>query len=166
MPHDELIKLIAPSDERQWAAYHDIRRRVLFEGRGLHGTYDANHPDDRKSGNHPLVLMTGKAFIGVVRVDLSGELAQLRKVAIDEVWQRQGFGRQLLALAEQFAAARRAKRVESVDEWAARVLAEKAAVGRQAATAVTVGSSPAGDVDRSPAGIPTSPMGTDGGDAA
>ena len=108
-----LIRLIAPSDELQWAAYHDIRRRVLFEGRGLHGTYDANHPDDRKSGNHPLVLMTGKAFIGVVRVDLSGELAQLRKVAIDEVWQRQGFGRQLLALAEQFAAARGAKRVES-----------------------------------------------------
>ena len=108
-----LIRLIAPSDELQWAAYHDIRRRVLFERRGRYGIYDPNHADERKCGNHPLVLMNGNEFIGVVRVDLSGGLAQLRRVAIDEVWQRQGFGRRLLALAEQFAAARGAKRVES-----------------------------------------------------
>jgi GNAT superfamily N-acetyltransferase len=110
---DLVIKLIAPSDESQWAVYHDIRRRVLFERRGRYGIYDPNHVDERKSGNHPLVLTNGNDFIGVVRVDLSGDLAQLRRVAIDEGWQRQGFGRHLLALVEQFAAARGAKRVES-----------------------------------------------------
>ena len=51
--------------------------------------------------------------VGVVRIDLSGDVAYLRRVAIDEPWQRQGLGRLLLALAESFAIEHGAQRLES-----------------------------------------------------
>ena len=65
----EPCALIAPRNDGDWNAYHDIRRRILFESRGERGVYDAN--------------------------------------------QRQGLGRTLLALAEEFARAQAVTRVES-----------------------------------------------------
>lgn len=40
------LMLIKVSTSEQWNDYHDIRRTVLYDARGLTG-YDANHPDDR-----------------------------------------------------------------------------------------------------------------------
>jgi hypothetical protein len=50
------VQLHSLRNAADWAAYHDIRRRVLFEERGS-GAYDENHPDDRLAGNHPKVLI-------------------------------------------------------------------------------------------------------------
>jgi hypothetical protein len=50
----ELRSLSSPDD---WAANHPIRRRVLFESRGLLNVYDPDHPDERRPGNHPKVLV-------------------------------------------------------------------------------------------------------------
>jgi GNAT superfamily N-acetyltransferase len=44
---------------------------------------------------------------------LADEIAYLRRVAIDEPWQRQGFGRELIRLSEAFARHGGARRVES-----------------------------------------------------
>jgi hypothetical protein len=49
----ELRSLSSPDD---WAANHPIRRRVLFES-GLLNVYDPDHPDERRPGNHPRVLV-------------------------------------------------------------------------------------------------------------
>ncbi|MGZ2405700.1 hypothetical protein ACVIKO_002960 [Rhizobium ruizarguesonis] len=49
--------------ERQWNAYHDIRRAVLFEARGLIG-YEANHPDDRRDGHFPFAASARKYSSG------------------------------------------------------------------------------------------------------
>jgi GNAT superfamily N-acetyltransferase len=109
----EPCALIAPQSDADWAAYHDIRRRILFENRGEHGVYDANRPDERAPGHFPRVLVRASAYVGVVRVDVAGGTAYLRRVAIDEPYQRQGLGRTLLALAEELARTQAATRVES-----------------------------------------------------
>ena len=91
-----------PATDAEWAAYHDIRRRVLFELRGHVGVYDAQHPDERRPENHPLLLTHDGAPVGVIRVDLAPGRAIFRRVAVREDVQRRGHGRVLLALAEAF----------------------------------------------------------------
>jgi GNAT superfamily N-acetyltransferase len=109
----ESCALISPSNDEEWAAYHRIRRTILFEKRGLFGVYDPDRPDDHKPGNFPKLLICDSHQVGVVRIDLAGDVAWLRRVAIDEPWQRRGFGRVLLALAESFAIEHGARRMES-----------------------------------------------------
>lgn len=107
------LALISPSNDEEWASYHRIRRTILFERRGLIGVYDPNRPDDHKPGNFSKLLVRDSHHVGVVRIDLADDVAYLRRVAIDEPWQRQGLGRALLALAESFAREQGARRVES-----------------------------------------------------
>jgi len=95
--------LIAPADAGQWRAYHDIRRQVLFEARGQFGVYDDNHPDDSAPGKHPRLLLYGGDPVGVVRIDIEGDVAILRRVAVRADVQRRGHGRMLLSLAQRFA---------------------------------------------------------------
>ena len=106
-------ELRAPASDSDWAAYHAIRRHVLFELRGRATSYDASHPDERLPGHHPLILWVRDIPVGVVRVDLDGDVATLRRVAIRADLQRRGHGRRLLELAEDFARAHRCARVES-----------------------------------------------------
>src|SRR5215213_1151031 len=95
-------QLRRPANEEEWRAFHDIRRKVLFENRGKVETYIQNHPDDSKPGNHPLVLLYKGDVIGVMRIDISGTVAWFRRVAIQEDLQGLGHGRVLLRLAEAF----------------------------------------------------------------
>ena len=95
-------KLKAPQTDGEWRAFHDIRRKVLFENRGK-DDYIENHPDDTRTGNYPLVLLFHGEIIGVVRIDVCESEAWLRRVAIRGDLQRQGHGRVLLRLAENFA---------------------------------------------------------------
>ena len=107
----------SPELDSEWRAYHDIRRAVLWEARGLFGVYDDNHPDEYKPNHFPKLLFDDGVPIGVIRVDVHGETAWFRRVAISEALQRNGHGRVLLGLAEEFARKTGAKHVESsVDE--------------------------------------------------
>lgn len=96
-------ELKTPESTAEWTAYHDIRRKVLFENRGQFGVYNAEHPDEKFSGNYPLMLLLNGETIGVIRIDIRGSQALFRRVAIREYLQRKGHGRKLLALAESFA---------------------------------------------------------------
>jgi len=95
--------LRTPRNAEEWRAFHAIRQKVLFENRGKSETYNEDHPDDSKPGNHPLVLVYGDEVIGVLRLDIDAPVAWLRRVAIREELQRQGHGRVLLRLVEAFA---------------------------------------------------------------
>src|SRR5262245_61705267 len=95
--------LKAPAADDEWRTYHAIRRKVLFENRGHFGVYDESHPDDLAPGNYPMLLMYGNEPIGVIRVDVDGELAIFRRVAIREDVQRRGNGSVMVSLAEEFA---------------------------------------------------------------
>jgi GNAT superfamily N-acetyltransferase len=98
----EMVSLATPQD---WAAFHEIRRTVLFEGRGRMGVYDENHPDDRAPGNHPFLLLADGTAVAAVRVDLfpDANRAVFRRLAVRAPLQRQGYGRALMARAEKFA---------------------------------------------------------------
>jgi GNAT superfamily N-acetyltransferase len=106
-------QLKAPVSDADWAAYHAIRRHVLFELRGHGSAYDANHPDEHRPGHHPLILWVGDVPVGVIRIDVRGPVATLRRVAIRADLQRRGYGRRLLEFAEGFARAHGCVRVES-----------------------------------------------------
>jgi GNAT superfamily N-acetyltransferase len=98
-----LLVPVVASD--QWSAYHAIRRKVLFEDRGLFGKYDPNHADDRKERNHPVILTCDGVPVAAMRIDLVPErgFAIIRTVAVTTEKQRQGYGRIMLSLAEEYA---------------------------------------------------------------
>jgi GNAT superfamily N-acetyltransferase len=106
-------ELVSPTDEGAWRRYHDIRREVLFEARGRFGVYNENHPDDKVDGHHAKLLLHRGDPVGVVRIDISGEDAVLRRVAVCSDAQRRGHGRALLSLAQQFAVANGCGRLAS-----------------------------------------------------
>lgn len=96
--------LIRPDDGEDWRVFHDIRRKVLFEGRHQDVVYDENHPHDRAPENHPLLLKLDGRPIGTVRLDNFGDgTGCLRLVAIVHSEQGRGHGRRLGALVEDLA---------------------------------------------------------------
>src|SRR6185503_17795256 len=106
-------ELRTPQSDEEWRVFHAFRRKVLFENRGKAEAYIENHPDDSKPGNHPLVLLYRGEVIGVLRIDIDGTVAWLRRVAIRDDLQRAGHGRVLLRLAEGFAKSKGCKQMRS-----------------------------------------------------
>jgi GNAT superfamily N-acetyltransferase len=99
-----LVPVVSPE---HWAAYHDVRRKVLYEDRGrLPSKYDSNHPDDRKPENHPVILTCDGAPVAAMRIDMVAisSFAIMRTVAVTMNHQRRGYGRMMLLLAEEYAA--------------------------------------------------------------
>ena len=101
-PAYSLVFVVSPE---QWAAYHDLRRKVLFEDRGRFSKYDSKHPHDRTPGNHPVILTCDGAPVAAMRIDLvaTASFAIMRTVAVTTHHQRRGHGRIMLSLAEEFA---------------------------------------------------------------
>ena len=96
----ELVNVAAESD---WRDYHSLRRHVLWEARGLSG-YNDKHPDEYLAAHHPLLLKLNGRPIGTTRLDdLGGSRGVVRLVAIAADVQRQGHGRVLSALVEDYA---------------------------------------------------------------
>ena len=93
-----------PESPDDWSAYHEIRRRAIFEAYFPQVAYQFDHPDEGKEGNFPLVLVEDDTVVGTVRIDLFDAVrAALRLVAIVPEQQRKGHGTALLRLAEDFA---------------------------------------------------------------
>jgi GNAT superfamily N-acetyltransferase len=108
-----LSELRSPANQGEWRSYHDIRRHILFERRGRGRAYDPNHPDETRPGRFPFILWSEKEPVGVIRVDIDGEVATFRRVAVRHDVQRLGHGRCMLADAEQFARSHGCSRIES-----------------------------------------------------
>lgn len=95
--------LVAVETEGHWRALHAIRRQVLFtaDRHGKEVVYDKNHPDDRRDGNQPFLLMLDGFPIGTCRLDRRGtDEGVVRLVAIAADRQRQGHGRALSDLVD------------------------------------------------------------------
>lgn len=86
------LELRVVQTDEEWAAMHDIRRRVLFEAHHSEVAYDEAHPDDRAEGHYPHILMLDDQPIGVVRLDVTGDIGVVRLVAVEPAYQRQGHG--------------------------------------------------------------------------
>ncbi len=97
-------ELAPPATPDEWQAFHDIRRTELFERKGRHGVYDPNHPHDRDPRNEPLLLRLGGRPVGTVRLDNFGDgTGCVRMVAVIEVEQGRGHGRELSRLVDELA---------------------------------------------------------------
>jgi hypothetical protein len=77
-----LTELRGSANEAEWRSYHDIRRHVLFERRGRGNAYDRNHPDEFRPGRYPLLLWSNHDPAGMIRVDIDGDVAMFRRVAV------------------------------------------------------------------------------------
>ncbi|UJW86686.1 GNAT family N-acetyltransferase [Devosia sp. SL43] len=94
----ELVDVSTPED---WAAYHDIRRRELFEARGRFGIYNPNYPDEHTPDKHHYLLKHDGKPVGTTRLDVRGDgSAVFRLVAITATEQGKGHGRVLSELVE------------------------------------------------------------------
>ena len=72
-------ELVTSIDPAEWRAYHDIRRRVLFEARGQFGVYDERRPDEKAPGHHPKLLLYRGDPVGVIRIDIDATTANCRR---------------------------------------------------------------------------------------
>jgi GNAT superfamily N-acetyltransferase len=104
------MELRAPRSSGEWARYHEIRKRCIFEkynGKGsqCYCEYDPGCPDEHEPVNHPLIFLADGTVIGTIRIDIKLEQATavFRLVAIDDPWQGQGHGTLMLDMAETFA---------------------------------------------------------------
>jgi N-acetylglutamate synthase-like GNAT family acetyltransferase len=98
----QLIKVTASNN---WQAYHNIRRKVLWENRGKIN-YDDNHADEHLPNHHPLLLLLNHEPIGTTRLDdFKNGTGAVRLVAISDHFQKSGHGRQLSILVENYACA-------------------------------------------------------------
>ena len=98
-------QLRKPASEDEWRRYHEIRRRALFDGHLPGIAYDPDHPDERRDGNHPLILAAADQIAGTIRIDVLDERRVcFRLVAIDEALRGRGFGADLIRHAERYAA--------------------------------------------------------------
>jgi len=102
---DHAYSLISVVSPEHWAAYHALRKKVLFDDRGRPSKYDSNHPDDRRPSNRPVILMCDSAPVAAMRIDIVGSasFAIMRTVAVMANHQRRGYGRIVLSLAEEYA---------------------------------------------------------------
>ncbi|MFN2567718.1 MAG: GNAT family N-acetyltransferase [Gemmatimonadaceae bacterium] len=110
---DDAYELRVPRSDDEWAAYHTIRRTVLFERRGRFGVYDAAHPDEHQPGHYPFLLFHDREPVGTIRIDVADDEAIFRRVAVHQDLQRQGHGRKMLELAETFVRTQSRSRIRS-----------------------------------------------------
>jgi N-acetylglutamate synthase-like GNAT family acetyltransferase len=95
--------LLPVTEESDWQIYHAIRRSALWEERGLSG-YDDDRPEERYIDNHPLLLTIDGQGCGTTRLDdMQDGTGIIRLVAVSAPLRRQGYGRLLDALVEQYA---------------------------------------------------------------
>ena len=82
-----------------------LRYRALREPLGIE--YHAAYSPQQLAAEANDVLIAGytnERIIGcLILTPLNGQTAQMRQVAVEEIWQGQGVGRQLIAFAEQAA---------------------------------------------------------------
>jgi N-acetylglutamate synthase-like GNAT family acetyltransferase len=96
----ELVRISAEND---WRAYHDIRRKVLWENRGR-VNYNDKHTDEYLPDHHPLLFMLNDIPIGTTRLDdLKNGFGVVRLVAISDEFQGKGHGRQLAFSVDNYA---------------------------------------------------------------
>ena len=110
-------ELVHVSTPEEWEAYHRIRREELFEALGRIGVYNAEHPDEYKPGNTPLLLKQNGVGVATTRLDLrDATTAIIRLVAVTKSLQGQGVGRKL---AQQTLALARAHGIRRLVVYAA-----------------------------------------------
>ncbi len=105
-----LKSVVDPTD---WESWHTIREQVLWEARGEFGTYDRSHPTLASPNHYPFLLLHDSDTIGAIAIEILGNEAWLRRVAIREDAQNNGHGRTMMHRALDFARGKGCTRASS-----------------------------------------------------
>lgn len=93
----ENYELRRATDRGDLAAYHRIRRDVLFSARGRSG-YDENYPDETNPNNWALLLLHRREPVCAFRLDIKEDCGIIRLMAVDKAFQRAGHGTAAITL--------------------------------------------------------------------
>ena len=88
------------SHHDEWAQYHELRKRYLFEPIGI--IYDPTHPTLKDKNHYHFVLYKGSTIIGAAHIEFLEECAVLRGLLIQEKFQHKGYGSKLLSELERW----------------------------------------------------------------
>src|SRR5262245_10256305 len=92
------IELRPVTSESDWVLFHSILVDVLWVSRG-HPASEYS-PELMQSGDpahHPLLVWLGDRAVGAFRLDLDGDTAWMRRVAVLREFQRRGLGSRMVA---------------------------------------------------------------------
>lgn len=90
------FKLQKVTSKSDWRAYHDIRRKELFDNSP---TYNENHADEFKPENIPMLMFMDGEPVATVRLDKTGDNnIIIRLVAVRRDLQGKGVGKELMNL--------------------------------------------------------------------
>lgn len=98
------FKLSIVETEDDWTECHRIRKEVLHDARGRTTPYRYMREDDHIVDHFPLLLKVGNQSVATARLDIiKPGVGAVRLVAVTAQVQRQGYGRVLQRLVEEFA---------------------------------------------------------------
>lgn len=96
------LTIVQPLHAKEYEEYHRIRKKEIFEPL-LNVVYDPNHPTMTDLNHFHFILMKGIDVIGISQVEiLDAQIAILRMLAIDQQYQKQGYGSYLLKQMERW----------------------------------------------------------------
>jgi GrpB-like predicted nucleotidyltransferase (UPF0157 family)/GNAT superfamily N-acetyltransferase len=102
--------------DKEWRRYHELRRTLLFEPKGL--VYDAHHPSLTNPGCTHFVLYKGTHIVSVAQIEFfQGGFGALRAVATDPLYQKQGYGVHMVGLLEKWAYRRGVRVLKTHANW-------------------------------------------------
>ena len=99
------MRLITPKTNAEFTQYYHLRWRILRKPWGQAEGSERDDMDDKgEEFCHHLAAVKKQKIIGVARLEFpTKETAQLRYMAIDNLYQKQGIGRRIVQHMEQYA---------------------------------------------------------------
>ncbi len=96
------LTIVQPLHAKEFEEYHRIRKKEIFDLLP-NIVYDPNHSTMTDPNHFHFILMLGINVIGIAQVEmLDTKTAVLRMLAIDQPYQRQGYGEYLLKQMERW----------------------------------------------------------------
>ncbi len=105
------MKIISPETDDELKQYYNLRWRLLRKPWGQPEGSEKNETDNKDHCHHIAAIEKHK-IIAVARLEFSEkQFAQLRYMAVDDLYQNQGIGGEIIKYAEQYARQKNAQQL-------------------------------------------------------
>ena len=94
------MHLSSPETEQELQQYFHLRWRIL---RKPWGQAEGSEQDDNESSAYHVMAVENNKTVGVARLEFFNNTAQLRYMAVDDAYQKQGIGRSIILHMEKHA---------------------------------------------------------------